>query len=418
MKFRKSLKVLFRKLTYLPATYETIAYFINIIFSFVVRKKNTPVHKETKDKKFKTDSKTVLILMHWLSVGGAEKFACDCIKYYRSKGYSIHLFIEKQSENFYGSVIFEAERIIKYYDNDMEVSFEQLGDEILSGNFAIIHNHHTDVFYSLFDEYYNTSVLYIDTLHIVELPVKHYGYPRSSLQYTDYIDFHHVISENLVEYFAEAGVAPEKVVYGNLNFNNISATLNPSFFSEKNDFRVGFLGRMERQKRPLLFLYLAKHLKNFLWHLGYHTEFFMMGEGYYQKDLVHLVKSYGMSDNVQFFPKNYNIDNFFEQIDILLMTSENEGLALVALEALTRNKIVISTNVGSQMEIISDFFLIRSNPLFILKDLKLIFKNMLENSREYIDGVNNQVELIQKFINKDNAWVALDRVLQCEKLIR
>jgi glycosyltransferase involved in cell wall biosynthesis len=109
---------------------------------------------------------------------------------------------------------------------------------------------------------------------------------------------------------------------------------------------VCFIGRLHPQKRPNDFIKLAKRFEN-----NDRYFFMMVGDGQ-------------LRDNVEDFLELYDLKNFkkigfyspildiFQIIDILVITSEYEGLPIVVLNALAMSVAVVSTDVGSVKEVL------------------------------------------------------------------
>ncbi|MBD1582158.1 glycosyltransferase family 4 protein [Pseudoalteromonas sp. S16_S37] len=97
---------------------------------------------------------------------------------------------------------------------------------------------------------------------------------------------------------------------------------------------VGFVGRLSYEKGPDHFIELASllcHDKRFSWHV--------FGDGPMKASLpsFDFITYHGMTDSEKIWP----------QLDILVVTSRQEGLPMAILEAMANNVLVISTNVGA-----------------------------------------------------------------------
>lgn len=141
--------------------------------------------------------------------------------------------------------------------------------------------------------------------------------------------------------------------------NFVDITNSMSFdYSEK--LRVGFVGRLSHEKGPDNFVELARRLAN-----NPSISFNVFGDGPMAADLQ-LTKP----ENIKFHGHQASSD-FWEQIDVLVISSRAEGLPMVLLEAMARSKCVISFDVGAVAKVIShntNGFICTSNCIDELSD--------------------------------------------------
>ena len=109
-----------------------------------------------------------------------------------------------------------------------------------------------------------------------------------------------------------------------------------------------YLGRVTKIKRPDRLIEVALILKN----NGVDVTFLIAGGG----DLLDEMKalSEGVDLPMVFMGWQHNLDALFSVVDILVMTSDNEGTPLSAIQAQLAGVPVVSTNVGSVDEILLD----------------------------------------------------------------
>ena len=104
--------------------------------------------------------------------------------------------------------------------------------------------------------------------------------------------------------------------------------------------RVGWLGRVTRIKRPDRVLEIAGKLPN--------LDFYIGGEG----DLLKTCKD-SAPNNISFLGWS-NPDNFWSEMDICLLTSDNEALPISIIEAQLCGLPTVATDVGSTSEVVID----------------------------------------------------------------
>lgn len=117
---------------------------------------------------------------------------------------------------------------------------------------------------------------------------------------------------------------------------------------EKRRFTICMAGRLNRQKRYDRALEVARLLKAD----GYDAEFWILGEGELEDELKGMAKELGMEDRVRFLGFVKPPYAYMRQADLLLLTSESEGLPVVICEAFCLGLPVVSTAITGPTELI------------------------------------------------------------------
>jgi glycosyltransferase involved in cell wall biosynthesis len=110
---------------------------------------------------------------------------------------------------------------------------------------------------------------------------------------------------------------------------------------------VTFMARLHPQKRPVDFVEMARHCIN-----DASMAFLMIGDGVLAEAVQNELKRIDLP-NFYRFPFYRPSSDIFAVTDILVMTSEYEGMPMVVLEAQSMGKPVVATDVGNIREIIS-----------------------------------------------------------------
>lgn len=125
------------------------------------------------------------------------------------------------------------------------------------------------------------------------------------------------------------------------NFVSIPTMPNPLKIYEP--YHIYFIGRFSPEKGPLKFCELSTLLaKN-------RFQFHMVGTG-----LLLAACEEKYPDNIQYHGACSNMDIVWPDVDLLCITSTYEGLPLVLLEAMSRGIPVVSFDVGSIKDTITD----------------------------------------------------------------
>jgi glycosyltransferase involved in cell wall biosynthesis len=111
---------------------------------------------------------------------------------------------------------------------------------------------------------------------------------------------------------------------------------------------ITFLGRITSIKRPDRFAQVALQVAA----NNPKVHFLIVGSG----DLADALKSqlYKISSQVTFLGWRSDVENILSATDILLLTSDNEGTPISAIQAGMAGMPTVSTNVGSVSEVIKD----------------------------------------------------------------
>lgn len=114
------------------------------------------------------------------------------------------------------------------------------------------------------------------------------------------------------------------------------------------DFNIGIIGSLIPIKDHPFFLACAQKILD-----THHSIYFwIIGEGHLRHELEEEVKTLNIQSNVKFFGFREDIPDLLSQLDILFVTSNNEGLCSTILQAMAAQVPVIARPVGGIPEII------------------------------------------------------------------
>ncbi|MBM3590282.1 MAG: glycosyltransferase [Alphaproteobacteria bacterium] len=187
--------------------------------------------------------------------------------------------------------------------------------------------------------------------------------------------------------------------------NSLKPTKNIDFVGQ-NEIVIGVVGRFEVGKN---FDKVIKMVDYFNKNFSKKIKLKIAGDGLESKNLKHLVKDLKLENEVEFLGWVKNIDNFFQQIDIFVMSSQSETFGLVILEAMKNHTPIIATNCDGPREIL------RPNIDCLMLDLKSQdpIENQISNA---INKLTNDYELANNLVK--NAFERLEsrfsfKVLEC-----
>lgn len=352
--------------------------------------------------------KWAFICMHWLEHGGAEKLGLKVTTLLKEKGYKIALIFDKKGAYDYLDTISDdcdlivdlpvlnPGRVRDLDHNTITSLIKKLRPQVVS-------IHHCDVVYHMLPLIRTLipEAVIFDSTHIIESNGG--GFVNPSIRYSHYLSFHHVISKELMAYYNIHGIKRDKVCHGHLLRDMDNAVKEVQSDDEhreqrfKKELKIAYVGRMTFQKRPYL---LAKLMKSLDSKLTKHVSFDLVGDGPLLNMVKWQVENYAKSAIVSFHDANTNVNSILKESDILLICSENEGLTLVAMEALRNNCLVISADVGSQEEICQPIF--NRRPQLFHNEVVEFITNELNDYSTYDKYLKNQQSLYKKLLKTYN----------------
>lgn len=285
----------------------------------------------------------ILIGMHWFAVGGAEALARDCIEWAKDLGLRVFVVAERS-----GGVPPEGVTVLDWHDRPRSEWGKIVQDIVLQENIVAIHIHHCVPLYAALPVIRRKLpwIQIYDSTHILEHMDG--GFVRISGVWGGHVDRTHVISRKLVNFYrdrfdrvVDLGRMIEKREAVGVRMQPLQSTL-----------RVAFVGRMAYQKRPVTALWAMVQLARWARKLGVDLRFDMVGEGPFLRYVHQIAKAKSLADRITFHPSGADVRAVLRGADILILPSANEGLALVAIEAIEEGVIPIATDVGAMGELL------------------------------------------------------------------
>jgi len=310
-----------------------------------------------KSKKIK-----LLVLVPWMTLGGADKFNLDLFRLIDRDQYHITL-VSTQPTSYkwrqkFESVCDEVFDVSTFIDREYWASFVDY--LIQSRNVDILLNTNSTVGYMMLPylRAKHPTLPIMDYIHMEEWYNRNGGYSRDSSMVSSVINktlFCNQNSERIMhEHF---GVPKEKLdtVYIGVD----EAKFDPSKYDREklrdkyqipNEKKViSLTARIDYQKRPFL---LIEIVKKFL-EVNREFIFVVAGDGQLLDPIKKKSRDYGIEDAILFLGNTDSPDEIYAISDITLNCSIKEGLALTSYESLAMGVPVVSSDVGGQRELIS-----------------------------------------------------------------
>lgn len=332
--------------------------------------------------------------LHWLEMGGAERWALESIALAKEAGFLPIVLTDRESSHpWIMRPELEGALVLPL---DLPLPGTEEVDLLLAltTEFSVrgIHVHHNGWLYHRLAWFkaMDPTIQVADSLHIIEWRTG--GFVEVSIKLSNAIDVHHVISPQLRDYMVlQRDIPKERVALAPLYGLHEAAPVQQAKIENGRPFTVSFIGRLSQQKRPYLFLRYAHQLKR----SADNVRFIMHGDGALSDEATQLVSRYGLSDCVEFRRPPRAVDDTLTESDLLVISSDNEGLTLTTFEATAHDVAVLSTDVGSQASLVSSRALVPRQPLAFLKEAVSLTKEIMESEELREQIVQEQREKIE-----------------------
>jgi glycosyltransferase involved in cell wall biosynthesis len=121
------------------------------------------------------------------------------------------------------------------------------------------------------------------------------------------------------------------------------------------DLLVGIVGRLTEIKNHELFLEAAALLKQKREHdpaAGGRVRFVLIGDGQLRGRLESHARALGLGDDVEFAGLRDDPEEFYPALDVVALTSHNEGTPLTLIEAMANARACVATAVGGVVDLL------------------------------------------------------------------
>jgi glycosyltransferase involved in cell wall biosynthesis len=361
--------------------------------------------------------RAVIVALHWLQSGGAETWAVRTIELVKEAGLLPIVITDRDSHQPWISRPELDGCLILPLTFPMQ---ERIGDEpllrALFEQFSIpgVLVHHNQWMYDRlwWIKKYFPQTQVVDSLHIVEYKYQG-GYPAQAVSRDQWIDLHHVISPQLEDWLENIhGIEAKKVVDAPLLHLTTEESSTREFKDRKDlgKLTIAFIGRVARQKRPEAFLLLVEALNK-----KYPGEFkaIMHGSGDMDPEADAIVKELGLDqESLERRSMDVPVSVTYDDADVLVISSVDEGITLTTLEALNAGIPVISSDVGSQYTLIPDRALMRRRTRDFIKDGVQALHHLKESDSIRHSLWDEEVQKLQEFSKLEPADNLFKRIIK------
>jgi glycosyltransferase involved in cell wall biosynthesis len=308
-------------------------------------------------------SPSMLMLLPWLTTGGADKFNLDLLEQLTQNDWQVSI-----ATTLYGdhSWLPEFERytpdifILSHFLK--AVHFLQFITYLIqSRQFDTVFISHSELAYLLLPylRYQFPDVSFVDYCHVVETGWKEGGYPRMSVQNQDYLNHSFTSSQQLRSWMIEQGGNSEKITVCYTGIDPEKWKPN-AYLRQQTRKKISitsdiplilFVGRFCEQKQPELFVETIRIINQ----NGHSIRALMAGSGPKFANVQRLVRRHRLEKTITLTGDvpNHEILALLNAADIFFLPSAWEGISLSIYEAMACALPVMAADVGGQSELLT-----------------------------------------------------------------
>ena len=309
----------------------------------------------------KTKQRTLLFILPWTVVGGADIFNYELIKRMTEKGYNCIVVttlpmknVLRQDFEDYVSEFYDLSTFLDNIDYQLFVNYlvkSRNVDSVLVSN--------TVLGYALLNgiKEVNPEVAVIDYIHSIDLLDSRGGFGKYTREFDNVIDAtfacNNFTTEQLIEDYGKKNAKTIYIGTDHLRFDASkvnSEKIKKELFIDKNKKVISFIARLSFEKRPLLFLKIAQLLLKERDDLT----FLIAGDGPIGDEVRENIEKMGLSSHVKMLGMVSESEKVYAVSDLTINCSLLEGLALTSYESLSMGVPVVSVDIGGQSELIND----------------------------------------------------------------
>ena len=360
----------------------------------------------------------ILMIIPWMTTGGADKFNIDFLKGLDKDKYDVTVITTESQVNNYRQ---EFEKYAIVYDLttfiDRKYWLAFVNYIIQKNNINFIFNTNSRYGYSVLPYLKGKypEIPIIDYIHMEEWYNRNGGYSRDSSVMPSILDRTLVCNKNseniLVDYFERErdelktvyiGVDEKEYDPSKISESEREKILEKYEINKNGRFIISYICRIAEQKRPHLLMQIARRLKD------NRDDFLIVvaGDGYMLNDIKKEAKKYNLTDYIKFIGNTTNTKEIYAISDLTINCSIKEGLALTSYESLSMGVPVISADVGGQKELINEDVGIIV-PCMQKEDEIFNFKYKQEEIENYVNAINKVLDNLDKYKSK-----CRDRILK------
>lgn len=307
-----------------------------------------PMYKDNKKKK-------ILFLFPWMTVGGADLFNLELIKRLNKEKYEVIVLTTTPEEN---PLCQQFEEYAEVYDMATFLDrqdYIQFADYIIESrniNMVVVSNTPYGYYMVPYLKGKYPKIPFIDYIHSIDLNDPREAFGRCTMDVDKYLTktycCNNFTKNQLIKNYNKTNVETLYIGTDAKKFdpkNYDKEQLKEKYEVPQNKKIITFIARLADEKRPLMFIEIAKKLLE----SDKNLYFLIAGDGALKTKVQSKV-----DNNFKLLGMVKKTEEVYAISDITINCSSLEGLALTSYESLAMKVPNISSDVGGQAELIDD----------------------------------------------------------------
>ncbi len=303
----------------------------------------------------KDKRKTILYIFPWMVVGGADFFNLDLIKRLPQDKYRAIILTTTPSANPIRQLFEEYAEVYDMSSFMDRINYINFADYMISSrkvDLVFVSNSEYGYYMTPYLKSKYPTIPFIDYIHCVDIHDPRKGFARCSRDVTNYLSRTYCCNNStLRELREDFGIKNAETIYIGTDEKKFDpAKFNKEELREKynipqNKTIISFICRLSDQKRPLMFVEIAKRVSK----INNNIFWVVAGDG----PLMPKVRA-NVDENFKLLGMIKKTEEIYALSDATFNCSSFEGLALTSYESLAMGVPVISTDAGGQAELINE----------------------------------------------------------------
>jgi glycosyltransferase involved in cell wall biosynthesis len=311
----------------------------------------------------KKGRRRLLLLIPWMTMGGADKFNLDLITQLAKRDWEISIIATLPGDNCWFPQfaritpdIFILDHFLTLTDWPRFICYimgSRQVDHVLISN--------SDFSYSVLPYLKGQfpHAVFTDFCHMEEEYWKSGGYPRKAVESQPLLDMNIVSSEHLREWMVQRGAEADRVSVCYTNINTVEWHPQPeNRESVRRELKIAndvpiilYAGRIHPQKQPRVFAETMLRIRD----SGAVFAAIVAGDGPEFQWLQSFMVEHRLQSNVKLLGalSNERLKQILQASDIFFLPSKMEGISLAIYEAMACGIAVVGADVGGQKELVT-----------------------------------------------------------------
>jgi glycosyltransferase involved in cell wall biosynthesis len=315
------------------------------------------------DNRLAAGQRRLLILLPYLTVGGADKFDLDLVEQLVRRGWEItvattldadHSWLPRLSG--FTPDVFALHRFLRLVDYPRFLRYLLQSRQI---DTVLISNSELSYLLLPYLRSHAPHAAFLDYCHMEEEQWKSGGYPAMAVEHQPMLDLNLVASNHLRGWMLKRGADAKRIAVCYINTDpdrwtpdpELRQTTRQEFGLADNTPLLLYSARLVEQKRPRILAMVLQRLQA----QGVSFVALVAGDGPDSKWLQSFVRDEGLTATIRLMGsvQPERMRSLLAAADIFFLPSQWEGIALSLFEAMAAGLPVVAADVGGQRELVT-----------------------------------------------------------------